>query len=419
MRKLLALSLASTALTAVAAPLVSNVTMTQGGGTVTIGYTLSEEPGIVTLDIQTNAAENVWVSVKGESLTYLDGDVNKRVGIGAHAITWKARKALPFDKISKDVRAVVTARSLSEPPDYMVASLTNANDVSFYVDAASVPYGVTNDMYKTDYLVMRKCPAANVAWRMGSPTDEDGHKASENPHIVTLSDDFYIGVYEVTQRQYELMMSKVAGVNARPSLYANEQCYATRPVERVTYEMIRGAAPDYDWPNTGHSVDPNSFIGQVRAITGLAEIDLPLDAQWEYACRAGSGRSMYTYADGSAIALDDIGRHRMNGGYIPPEYSFPSTDCTTENGTAAVGSYVPNVWGIYDMIGNLREWCRDWYVEELSGVNPEMGPSEGTNRVIRGGSYVHTSNNNRCAERLEYHADHFVGFRLASPAVIQ
>lgn len=440
MRKLIALSLTSAALAAVAAPLVSDVSLSQAGGTVTIGYTISEDPGIVTVDIQTNVSADVWVSIGGEHLTYLDGDVNRRVGIGAHEITWKPRLALPYDRISKEMRAVVTAWSLSAPPDYMVACLTNANDVAFYADAASVPKGVTDDMYKTDYLVMRKCPAANVAWRMGSPVTENKRATdgSETPHIVTLSDDFYICIYPITQRQYEiLMLANGAAANvARPSTYGLDSDYAMRLVEHVSYDALRGTVDaGYNWPATGHEVKPDGFISYLRAQTGLSAIDLPTEAQWEFACRAGCGAALYNgrelpaqWDDATPISefdmLNELGRHRGNGGWIGGlGGSAPDrADATADVATPIVGSYLPNAWGIYDMLGGAREWCLDWFRTDLTGVNPETGPAEGEDRPIRGGGWAYGPHNCRCADRG--HAPSAsgwpqIGFRLACPAVIQ
>ena len=108
--------------------------------------------------------------------------------------------------MTENVQAVVTAWATNAPPNYMVVSLTAEKTIRFYANAESVPFGITNDLYKTDEMVFRKCPAANVEWRMGSPVTpaESGRDAtSEVPHYVTHGEDFYIGVYEVTQRQYE------------------------------------------------------------------------------------------------------------------------------------------------------------------------------------------------------------------------
>ena len=439
MRKLFALSVVGAALAAVAAPVVSDVALSQVGGALNINYTLSDEPGVVTVDIQTNVTDDVWASIGGEHLVGLSGDVNKRVEPGTHSISWQARKALPSEKIAKNVRAVVKAWAVDALPDYMVACLTNANDLAFYADAASVPGGVTNDMYKTDYLVMRKCPAANVSWRMGSPITENKRATdgSETPHIVTLSNDFYICIYPITQRQYEIvMLANGASANAaRPSSYKLEPYYATRIVEHVSYEALRGTVADgFNWPLTGHAVRADGFIAYLRTLTGLAAIDLPTEAQWEFACRAGCGAALYNggeipnYNNDTPISeldmLNVLGRHRGNGGWTGglAGKAPDAATATDEEATPKAGSYLPNAWGIYDMLGGVREWCLDWYQIDITNVDPEVGPTEGEGRPLRGGGWAYSPNNCRSADRAAVPANSGwpqIGFRLACPATIQ
>ena len=147
-----------------AAPEVSGVTLTQDADrTVRIAYALSGEPGIVTVDIQTNG-----VSIGGTLLTHFAGDVNRLVQPGSRSMSWQPHRAWPDNGVSTNLQAVVTAWATNAPPDYLVVSLTCTNSVRYFADAASVPGGVTNDLYKTDEIVLRRCHAANVEWRMGS-----------------------------------------------------------------------------------------------------------------------------------------------------------------------------------------------------------------------------------------------------------
>lgn len=132
----------------------------------------------------------------------------------------------------------------------------------------------------------------------------------------------YAGVYEVMQGQWELVMGD------RPSFFANPDCYKTRPVECVSY--IRALY----------------FVRRLTAKTGL-EISLPTMDEWEYAARAGATND-FLYAD---RPLDELGRYWNNGGRHASRLSGP------EAGTAKVGSYAPNAWGLYDVLGNVREWC--------------------------------------------------------------
>jgi formylglycine-generating enzyme required for sulfatase activity len=370
--------------------------MVQDGVTraVTITYTILDEPAVVTVDIQTNG-----VSIGGENLWYFAGDVNKVVAAGARTITWRPDKAWPGNKVDSGVKAVVTAWATNTPPDYMVVSLVAAKGVNWYATAESVPFGVTNDMYKTENLVLRKCPAANVQWRMGSPTTEAGRytaDARETAHLVTLTNDYYIGIYEMTQRQHELL------TNLRPSTYTNDAYYATRPVETASYNNIRGAlSAGANWPSFGSAVGASSPIQKLRDITGIDTFDLPTVAQWEFACRAGCGSALYNGKEldptwpyvSSDLAL--IGRYSQNGGKNGS--AAYAADCSPDYATAKVGSYAPNAWGIYDMLGNVREWCRDWFNAEYYLCDPETGPSSGSGRANRGGSCIENADKCRSA----------------------
>lgn len=417
MKKLTTLALSAAACSSiVAAPVVSDVTMSQDASrTVTINYTLSGEPGIVTVDVQTNSGGNAWVSIGGQHLVYFAGDVNKRVETGARTITWKPRKAWPDNKVTENVRAVLSAWALNAPPDYMVTSLTAEKSVRFYASAETVPFGVTNEMYKTEYLVMRKVPAANVEWRMGSPTTENGRDAAtETPHLVTLGADYYIGVYPVTQRQYELLMK------TRPSHFYNDR--AMRPVEKVSYEDIRGAGTGYVWPTDDHNVSDSSLIGVLRTLTGVNGFDLPTEAQWEFACRAGCGAALYNGQELDSVTtsanLNPLGRYARNGGRIGGSKD-PLADCSADNGTAKVGSYAPNAWGLYDMLGNVHEWCLDWFQELPTGYDVATGPDSGTYRVLRGGRWWGDAGVCRCASRAAREPSgrhNTAGLRVACPA---
>ncbi|MGI5868554.1 MAG: formylglycine-generating enzyme family protein [Kiritimatiellia bacterium] len=372
---------------------------------VQIEFTLENEPAIVTVDICTNG-----VSIGGENLRYMSGDVHKMVKPGDRRVTWQARKAWPGHAIADGVTAVVTAWPTNSPPDYMAISLVNQGLVEYYATAGEFPQDITNDVYKTDYLVMRKIPAGGVRWRMGSPGDEYGRSTSgsENARLVTLSRDFYMGIYPVTQRQYELFFIGQDISIRRPSYFNNEDDYRTRPVERVPYEQLRGAAASgHDWPSDGHAVVSTGFLGKLRAFTGIDSFDLPVEAEWEFACRAGTGGALYsgvaniTWTTLSDPNLNLLARYRYNGGYHgndsePVGYiGKPASYC----GTSKVGSHQPNAFGLYDMLGNVQEHCLDWYQSDLSEIDPDLGPASGTSRVSRGGGWGSGSTACRSAAR--------------------
>ena len=183
---------------------------------------------------------------------------------------------------------------------------------------------------------------------------------------VTLTKPFYCGVFEVTQKQYEL----VTGNN--PSQSKGDM----RPVEKVSWNMIRGDSSTYNWPSSV-KVDSNSFMGKIQARTGL-NFDLPTEAQWEYTCRAGT-TSKYNNGGDTEVDLKKLGRCKDNradgkGGYADAH-------------TTTVGSYQPNAWGVYDMHGNVWEWCLDWHGNLSSSVTDPLGASSGEGRVDRGGCW--------------------------------
>ena len=248
------------------------------------------------------------------------------------------------------------------------------------------PGGGWSDEYKTEKLVLRKIPAGSFT--MGCETNEVGYYGREAPpHKVTISQPFYMGVFEVTQRQFELV------TGTRPSYFSNDTCYQTRPVEQVSWNDIRGNSSTYNWPLTAE-VASSTFIGKLRVKTGIVSVDLPTEAKWEYACRAGtttalnSGKNLINSR--RDVNVDEVGRYAYN---YPSGSSSSSCSSSSDlsEGTAAVGSYLPNSWGLYDMHGNVEELTLDWYQgRELfasSEVTDPTGPTSGSWRVRRDGGW--------------------------------
>ncbi len=313
------------------------------------------------------------------------------------------------------------------PPVYMIVDLTKTageEDQIEYIypgDArletygrfTNVWFGVTNDsIYATDKLVLRRVHAGTFG--MGD---------SVPPTIsTTLTKEFYAGVFEVTQRQWELI------TGAKPSFFNNSAYYATRPVEQVSYEDIRGTAnetPAVNWPVTDRTVvGTNCFLGKLRGKTGLTDFDLPTEAQWECLCRAGT-QTVFSDGDESANVdgasantnawLDALGRYKFDGGYLPGGVTAPAQGCGATNGTAATGSYLPNGWGLYDTHGNAWELCLDWYAGSLAGGSDPTGAVSSTHRVLRGGAWGKAAS--YCRSAFRYYVDpsyryYSVGFRL-------
>jgi len=271
---------------------------------------------------------------------------------GAHHVVWD------LDEQGEDIQSTNVVFSVAyDWPLYCVVDLSGGtNAVSYPVTYMDAPPsgGFNTDAYKTTKLVLRRIEPGT--FMMGGNTE------------TTLTKPYYVGVFEVTQKQWEL----VTGSN--PSDYEGD----ARPVEYVSYNMIRGSSAGAGWPGSD-AVDADSFLGKLRARTGV-EFDLPTEAQWEYACRAGtttdlnSGKNLTNWDQDSA--MDEVGRYYHNRSDGKSGYSQHTT----------VGSYLPNAWGLYDMHGNVCEWCLDWPGTLGGGTDPE-GSSSGSSRVRRGGSW--------------------------------
>lgn len=243
--------------------------------------------------------------------------------------------------------------------------------------------GVTNNpAYKTNCLVMRHVSAG--IYTMLAQRSPPGT-------TMTLSAPFYVGVFEMTQGQCELLSPGRA-----TACYTNGVLSAMRPMGGVSLKVVRGENSK-NFPGES-SPGELSYIGRLRAMTGNASFDLPTSARWEFAARAGCDARWYngvTNVDDSvaAAAAANICRHADNGGLVggsPPEW-----DAAPEHGTAVVGSYLPNAWGIYDCIGNVSELCLDRFVS--AGTVVSSGPyadwlgstsADINYRVVRGGHYA-------------------------------
>ncbi len=217
-------------------------------------------------------------------------------------------------------------------------------------------------------------------FRMGS---EDELRDERPVHDVEISRPFLLGVTEVTQAQYEAVM----GTN--PSVLK----WPDRPVDSVTWE------------------DAVAFCEKLSAREPGVAYRLPTEAEWEYACRAGSPHRYHWHWSGALEGDLGIGDYAWFKG-------------NSVMGTHVVGKLKPNRWGLYDMSGNVWEWCHDWYQTNysgLAGTNP-VGPGSGSNRVIRGGGWDKNAWRCRAANR-NYWDPAFtfgsLGFRVALAAPVQ
>lgn len=249
----------------------------------------------------------------------------------------------------------------------------------------TAPAQITLDLGKGASMQLRLIPAGSFV--MGSTSGEVGRDSDEGPtRQVRISRPFYMGVTEVTQRQYEGVMGE------NPSLFSDEQ----NPVEGVWWEQAI------------------EFCRRASEITGR-KVRLPTEAEWEFSCRSGS-TTMFSFGD----AVSDLG---LYGNYCDrAESSYPPAIKAMEGGDRyrpqPVASLKPNAWGLYDMHGNVFEWCSDFYRDsysELTDTDPQ-GASSGAYRVLRGGSWASPSWQCRSAYRHRFTADgrfnNLIGFRV-------
>ena len=356
-------------------------------GLVDIDYVLAgDDPEadswveVAVRDLGTGSLMPAW-SLSGEGA---DGPVKA----GTHRMVWDMAADRGSGFTADALSVELTARS--GDATYLVVDMGGgAAAASWPMERLSgVPEGGWTDEYKTDKLVLRWIDAGTFT--MGSPANEPGRNLDEVQHEVTLAEGFWMGVFEVTQRQWEL----ATGNN--PACYAG----AARPVERVSYGMIRGDAAGARWPASA-AVDAGSFIGILRAKTGLA-FDLPTEAQWEYACRAGSLGALnsdkgITMEEEACPAVAEVARYRFNNGAAAESDGRGGYDTAHTK----VGSYRPNAWGLFDMHGNVAEWCLDWYdgTAPAGAVTNTPGAASGTNRVYRGGHFDSLPRHVRSADR--------------------
>ena len=390
-RILLALGVVATSATLLAAPSVTSVAFSQeetGPRTVTVNYTLTGEEAIVTMDVLTNG-----VSIGDANIHFLEGDVNRLVQPGNRQIRWFAQKSWPGHQIdSETVKVRVNAWARSSPPDYMIVDLEVPNNVRYYTSTNALPDGgLTNRAYATNRLLMKYVAAKDVTYTMG----QTGGSGAVAPHAVTLSKNYYIGVYLITQGQWKRIIGWYPSYNYKPTPEVNREFY---PVQYTAYNEIREVAPvDDNTLLTPSNIDskgakdvvgdatyaypaapaPASWLGVLSSHAGIA-FDLPSDCEWEYACRAGNYGN--TWGDGSPVSisnnmdanLDRLGYYTGNSSNIQP-----------------VGTLAPNSWGLYDMHGNVWEWCIDFYNENITGLNGAVDTrTNGVRRVERGGTFA-------------------------------
>jgi sulfatase modifying factor 1 len=265
------------------------------------------------------------------------------------------------------------------PPDEIIPS--RRNELTRYAGGSPIITGMANDLLALARKSGEQTPATlgptvgspwtvpdlslEMLWckpgsfQMGSPEDEEDRYEDETLHEVTLTSGYWLGKHPVTQAEWE----KVMGNNASHFNGAN------RPVEKVSWDDVTSFCEKLN--------ERESEAGRLPA--GMA-YQLPTEAQWEYACRAGTTTA---YAFGNELTAKDA-----------------NTGSSKLKETTDVGKYPANLWGFHDMHGNVWEWCADWYENYPSRtVSDPVGPADGSDRVGRGGSWSDAALNARSANQ--------------------
>jgi formylglycine-generating enzyme required for sulfatase activity len=281
---------------------------------------------------------------------------------------------------SKPAPASKPASQPASAPAYSVWPF-DANEAARRQDETARAVGIPKDLkLKIDANVSLKLvliPAGKFS--MGSPATEKERADGETQHEVTIRAAFYMGVYHVTQEQYQRVMGK------NPSYFKG----AANPVDKASWE------------------EAMEFCKALSKKTGRT-VALPTEAQWEYACRAGTATPFST---GETISTEQA---NYNGAEIYGDGNYGES----QDKTTPVGGFKPNAFGLYDMHGNAWQWCADWYDENYYASSPPAdpeGPKTGESHVLRGGSWFDGPGLCRSASRILFEpvvrvGDH--GFRV-------
>ena len=272
---------------------------------------------------------------------------------------------------------------------------TSLDDVLIWLD-------VTNEVYKTDKIVFRRIPSAGKSFQF-----QKGIAAATNAYYgagegikVSFTKDYYIGVFELTQRQFRNMTTTFGP----QYFYQTNALYRwTRPADQLYQYFQYKDRPAAVGSTMGAATYALKNSTALKNRAGYSVV-LPTDAQWEYACRAGTDTFKYSGATGTLAWNDGFSTkvqraYGINGG----KDATPDRNSDLSQSTLIVGTLKPNAWGLYDMLGNVREWCSGYYISAASfhkcacyagedNVDPAGPTSEEAGatsyRVIRGGYYA-------------------------------
>lgn len=383
MKKLLSFCVAFSSAAALAAPEVTSLVVRQlwpFSSKLRVEYQITGATGATDLDASVTV-DGVTTPVNAE---YVDSEIRSVDKPVSGAIIIDAEKQ--FAGCGSAISATVSlTASDAAARKYMVIDLSSGVDSTSYPVSylADVPAGGWTDEYKKEKLVLRRVEAGSCG--MGANNSQTSLGTDNYKYCparqVTLTHGYYIGVFEVTQRQWELV------VGTHPSQAGIGDTY---PLENMTWEDVRGMNLGTNWPYSSE-VDASSFIGKMRART-LLRVDLPTAAQWENAAHAGCASQSGLPNGTHATAIDDpalLNYAHIGGGAAVP-----------------VGTLAANNWGLYDVLGNVAELCVDRFQTSQTMESQEygnfrqdpVGPGNsytrtnwgGIYRVTRGGGFADT-----------------------------
>jgi formylglycine-generating enzyme required for sulfatase activity len=331
-------------------------------------------------------------------------------------------KQLAEDRFLKREQAAKGLLAIGEKalPAIRKAALSENVDLSDRAKKLILP--ILNGARKSKSTKLETVVIADGDFDMGSPGGEAYRRADEHQHKVQITEPFLLGQYEVTQDEYLQVMK------TNPSAYCEtgDRNFKVKnmdtkrfPVENVTWfdaiefcnrlSKLDGYEPYYKLQDIKR--EKNSIKGAIITIQGGSGYRLPTEAEWEYACRGGK-TTRFHYGDESNGTESNVKSISPIGyGTIARQPDLGRT--------AKVGSYKPNTWDLYDMHGNAAEWCWDYYDKEYyqnSPLKDPRGPEKGKHRLLRGGSYLFSDENSRCASRFFLTPDeikNYAGFRVA------
>lgn len=385
-------------------PSVSGVAITQlSNRLVQVSYTLSDARAIVTPTFKLDG-----VAIAATNVVTLGGDVRRVVAPGARRFVWDPRADWKEAEVTTDRLTVeLKVWKVSAPPPKMVIDLdpiieTSPSNVLYYASEEELPGGVGDARYRNGKLLMTLIPAAEVRWRFGNGT-------AAASKYVTLSHDFYISAFTFTRGQAQVALGEIG--------YVAGTDYGDRPLtpmETQYAKLRRGKVGDKETNVFGaEAIDAACYLKTLRDHTGLP-LDLPSEFQWEFAMRAGVSEAYPT----SMNSYGWWGKGcKGSWGTCSPDQSWPcSRDCPHP-----VGKRTPNAFGVYDILGNVREYTRTCWSESIDTTeerDPEGSIDARTAVTYRSDRHNSWKEGNAFYARTSiWHAseNNNVGFRLVLP----